>query len=128
MTELHRNRTIIVISLLTIAVSLLVLIGWLLNIPSLEQVVPGFVAMVFNTALCFILFAGALLVTQLYRGKSQRLIFFIFSFCGTFIGFVTLLQFLFHFNAGIDEAFVADPQKISADHLYAGRMAYNTAI
>lgn len=128
MTETRRSGTIIVISMLTVAVSLLVMTGWICAVPSFEQVIPGFVAMVFNSALCFTLFAGALLIRQFYKGKNSRLIFFVLSLGGTFIGFVTLLELLFHFNAGIDEAFVTDPQKTSADHLYAGRMAYNTAI
>lgn len=124
----HRNRTIIIIGLLTIVASVAVMLGWMFNILVLKQIVPGFVSMVFNTAFCFILFAGALLIREFYRGQYQRLLFFTLSAIGTLIGFTSLLEFQFHFSAGIDELFVKDNQKISSDHLYAGRMAYNAAI
>jgi two-component system, sporulation sensor kinase E len=124
----YRNKTIIIISLLTVIASLVVMTGWMFGVPVLKQIVPGFVSMVFNTAFCFILFAGALLAREFYRGQYRLVPFFILSAIGTFIGFITLLEFTFHFSAGVDQLFVRDNQTISADHLYAGRMAYNTAI
>lgn len=41
---------------------------------------------------------------------------------------MTLLQFLFNFNTGLDELFVKDTQKISPTHLFTGRMAFNSAM
>jgi PAS domain S-box-containing protein len=128
MTILQKNRTITVISCITIATGIVVILGWLLNIPVLKQIVPGFVDMVFNTGLCFILFGGALLSTQYSGSKSQNAAFLSFASAGTLIGFVTLLQFIFHFNAGLDELFIKDPTKISPTHLFHGRMAFNSAI
>ncbi|MBS1529667.1 MAG: PAS domain S-box protein, partial [Bacteroidetes bacterium] len=121
-------RTIVSISLFTVIIGVTVIAGCVLNVPVLRQVVPGFVEMVFNMALCFVLFGVALLTTQYRSGKYRPGIYFILSGIGTGFGVVTLLEFLFHFNAGIDQLFVRDMQKISADHLYAGRMAYNSAI
>lgn len=128
MTILQKNRTITVISYITIATGTVVILGWLLNIPILKQIIPGFVNMVFNTALAFVLFAGALLVTQYPKSKSQAIAYLLFSFAGTLIGFITLLQFVFHFNTGIDELFTRDTEKVSPSHLFAGRMAFNSAI
>jgi len=108
--------------------SLVVIVGWIFNIPALQQIIPGFVSMVFNTALCFVLFSIALLLTQYRAGRAGSITFFVLSLAGALIGLITLLQFLFHFNTGLDELFVTDRQRISPDHLYAGRMAFNAAI
>jgi PAS domain S-box-containing protein len=90
--------------------------------------VPGFDPMAFNTAVCFVSFSIALLNTQSHAWQRQRLFFFIFALFGTLIGVITLLEFLFRFNSGIDELFVTDHVKISPEHLYAGRMAFNAAV
>ncbi len=127
MTDPQKNGTIIIIGIFTIMVSIVVMTGWIFNIPVFEQVVPGFVPMAFNMALCFVLFGGALLLTQYQTDKYKNLAFFILSLTGTLIGLITLLQFVFHFNTGLDELFVSDKEKISPIHLYAGRMAFNAA-
>jgi PAS domain S-box-containing protein len=128
MTILQKNRTITVISCIAIATGVVVILGWLLNIPVLKQIVPGFVNMVFNTALAFVLFAGALLATQYSHSKYRNTTFLLLSSAGAFIGLVTLLQFVCHFNTGLDELFVKDPEKISPTHLFPGRMAFNSAV
>jgi PAS domain S-box-containing protein len=102
--------------------------GWIFHVPVLKEIVPGFVPMVFNAALCFVFFGGALLARQSTRVTSSKTVFFISSAAGALVGIITLLQFLFHFNSGIDELFINDPEKISANHLYPGRMAYNAAV
>jgi len=128
MADAQRSRTIVLISLVTIAASVVVMMGWVFNIRALQHIIPGFVSMVFNTALCFVLYSTALLLTQYKTRKYGTAAFFVLSLIGTLIGLITLLQFLFHFNTGLDELFVTDPEKISASHLYAGRMAFNAAI
>jgi len=128
MATLQKNRTITVISCITIATGFVVILGWLLNVPVFKQIIPGFVNMVFNTALSFVLFGGSLLATQYSRSKYQNAVFLSFSFAGTLIGLVTLAQFIFHFNSGLDELFAKDAEQISPNHLFAGRMAFNSAI
>ncbi|MBS1503333.1 MAG: PAS domain-containing protein, partial [Bacteroidetes bacterium] len=124
----QQNKTVVAISILAITISLVVMVGWVCNVTVLKQIVPGFVSMVFNTALCFILFGAALLVTQYGKARFGRVAYLSLSIAGTLIGLLTLLEFLFGFNAGIDQLFIHDNQQISADHLYSGRMAYNAAI
>jgi PAS domain S-box-containing protein len=102
--------------------------GWIFNKPALEEIVPGFGFMVFNMALCFVLFGGALIITQYETGKYQIPTFSILVLTATLIGLVTFLQFAFHFNSGLDEFFVADHQKIVPLHLFAGRMAFNASV
>lgn len=128
MTTLQKNRTITVISCITIATGIVVILGWVLNIPAFKQIFPGLVNMVFNTALSFVLFGGSLLATQYSKSKYQNAAFLVFSFAGTLIGLVTLAEFTFHFNSGLDELFVKDTEKVSSTHLFAGRMAFNSAI
>ncbi|MDB5022455.1 MAG: domain S-box protein [Mucilaginibacter sp.] len=128
MYDQQKNKAIIIISLISIAAGITVMFGWIFNILALRQIVPGFVVMVFNTALCFVFFGSALLLTQYQTGKYQHPAFFVLSLFCTLIGLITLLQFLLHFNIGLDELFVTDPQIISGSHLFAGRMAFNATI
>src|SRR5260370_13793671 len=102
MDQPQKNRTIIIISLLTIVASIAVMIGWIFNIPDFKSILPGFNNMKVNSALCFILFGGALLFTQYQTKKYNNFPFFILSLLSALVGLVTLLQNLFHFNAGID--------------------------
>lgn len=124
----QKNRTIVAISLITIITGILVMIGWILDIRVLQQIVPGFAEMVFNAALAFVLLGSALLLIPYQTGKYQTLVFFALSLAATLIGLVTLLQFLFHFNTGLDQLFITDHREITANHPFAGRMAFNTAL
>jgi PAS domain S-box-containing protein len=128
MYDQQKNKAIIIISVISIAAGITVMFGWIFNIPALQQIVPSFDTMVFNTALCFIFFGSALLFTQYQTGKYQLHVFFVLSLLCTLTGLITLLQFLFHFNTGLDELFIIDKQIVSGSHLFPGRMAFNSAI
>ena len=104
------------------------MMGWVLHIPVMTQIIPGFIPMVFNTALCFVLFGCALLSAQYNIRRFRSPVYLAFSFAGMLIGLITLFQFLFHFNTGLDELFVKDTEAISPQHLFAGRMAFNSTI
>ena len=128
MTSQQKNRMIIITGCFSVAAGLIVILGWILHVPVLTQIIPGFVSMVFNPALCFVLFGCILLSTQYHVKKYQSFVYLVCSFAGMLIGLITLLQFLFHFNAGLDELFVKDTEAISPKHLFAGRMALNSAV
>ena len=128
MTGLQKNKIITIISFINIAAGLLVMLGWVFHIPVLKQLVPGFINMVFNTALSIVLFGGVLLLTQYQPGKYRTAAFFIFSLSGTLIGLITLSQFIFHFNSGLDELFVKDAEPVLPGHLFPGRMAFNSSV
>ncbi|WP_426671530.1 PAS domain S-box protein [Mucilaginibacter sp. McL0603] len=127
MTDRQKDRFIAVICCIAIAVGTIVMLGWVFNMPGLKQIVPGFESMVFNMAFCFVLFGTSLLLI-LHRTKFKTIIFFILSLSCTLIGLISLFQFLFHFNSGLDQLFVKDNTKISSIHLFPGRMAYNAAV
>jgi len=102
--------------------------GWIYHIRALETIIHGFVAMSFNSALCFVLFGGALLITQYPGRKYNIFIFSVLSLLGTLIGLITISQDLFHYNSGLDQLFVTDKTKPSFDFPYPGRMAFNASI
>ena len=102
-----------------------VMVGWSIRSQLLVQVLPGLVAMVFNTALCFVI-AGGALVLQRSRpadgGAVQKA-------AGAAIACLALLaglQNLVGVNLGIDElvfkAWLLDPNP------HPGRMAPMTSI
>jgi diguanylate cyclase (GGDEF)-like protein/PAS domain S-box-containing protein len=114
--------TIIGAALIVLGVS--VMLGWWLKIATLVQIVPGFAAMVFNTALCFAL-AGAALLLPEHAGWRQR--------ARTAIGFtialfaaLILAQDIFSADFAIDHLF--DTAWLHDHHPHPTRMAPNTAI
>lgn len=123
-----QNITIIVIAWITIATGITVMAGWVFNIPILQTIVPGFIAMKFNPALCFVLFGSALLFTQYKKHRLSTPLFFILSILGTLIGTITLCQDLFHFNASIDQFFITDKTPVIPNFMFPGRMAFNSSL
>jgi PAS domain S-box-containing protein len=123
-----QNITIIVIAWITIATGVTVMAGWLFNIPILQTIIPGFIPMKFNPALCFVLFGSALLFTQYKKHRFSTPLFFILSILGTLIGTITLCQDLFHFNAGIDQLFITDKTPLIPNFMFPGRMAFNSSL
>ena len=123
----QKNKKIIAICLFTIVTGALVMAGWMLNIPVLQTLGPGLIAMRFNAALCFVLFATALLVTQFSSWRYNNLMFLILAAVATLIGLITLSQDVFHYNAGIDQLFVTDPINASVRFPFPGRMAFNAS-
>jgi PAS domain S-box-containing protein len=119
----QKNSTIIIISLLTIAMGIAVLAGWLLNSPALANMVIGYISMRFNTALCFILFSSALLFSQYQAKKYTSPGFIIAALLGTVIAFLTIYQNIFHISTGIDQLFVTDKTPVSFYFPFPGRMA-----
>jgi len=124
----QKNRTIILLSLFTIAVSLVVMAGWILDIPVLKSILPGFNNMKFNSAFCFVLFGGALLLTQYQTRKYNNLPFIILSLLSALFGLVTLIENLFHFDTGLDQLFIKDNTKLPSYYPFPGRMAFASAV
>jgi PAS domain S-box-containing protein len=101
----------------------LVIAGWLLDIMILKHVLPGLVSMKFNTALAFVLLGiGLLALVNESDRKNQR----VRQVCAAAIlilGSLTLSEYLFNWNLGIDEWIVRDMDSVS----YPGRMSHITA-
>jgi PAS domain S-box-containing protein len=107
-----------------VLLGLIVLAGWAIRSPAMIRVMPGAMAMVFNTALQFGLLGVALLVpTGSRRGKRvvQALASFVIALSG-----VVLAQYLFSFDAGVDQLVVRP--WILDNNPSPGRMAPNTCL
>ncbi|KTD61818.1 sensory box protein/GGDEF domain/EAL domain protein [Legionella spiritensis] len=112
----------IIMSLAVIALGLSVLIGWYWRIPFLIQYHPDMIAMVYNTALSFIL-VGTGIYSLIYR---QPLVARIISAVVFFGATIILLQYFLGINSGIDELFFNHYNKTA--NTFPGRMAPNTAV
>ena len=115
----------VVASVLILLPALGVMAGWWQKIPLLVQIFPGYVGMVFNTALCFALAAGALLLPE-SRPELRRMGQIAVGSFIIFLSSAVLLQYVFTFNLGID--FPALHSWLSDPNPHRGRMAPNTCL
>ena len=111
-----------ILAYITFALGALVLVGWYTHNVNLIQIAPAFVPMQYNTALGFALSGLALLaMCQQKRYLQQSL-----GLMVLFIGFFTLIEYLFSINLGIDQAMMEHYIEVNTSQ--PGRMAPNTAL
>lgn len=122
----HPPRFVAFASWSTFAVGLAVILGWVCDIEFLKSVVPSLVSMKFNTALAFIMIGGALgLITSDEPSAWQLLIARTAAIGAMLIGGITICEFLFDWNPGIDQFFVWDP---ADPKFFPGRPALATSL
>ncbi len=111
---------------IAIFVGSLVFVGWMLNISALKSIFTGLATMKANTALAFIL-SGASLRLLHGSGISQRSLRMaqILASTAVLIGLLTLSEYLFGWNLGIDQLLFKDTDSGSSP---AGRMSFVTAV
>ncbi|WP_016956026.1 response regulator [Catenovulum agarivorans] len=97
-----------------------VLVGWYTHNQQLIQVLPHFVPMQYNTALGF--FITGIALTWVH---SKKLVYPL-AVAITFLGGLTLVQYLFTVNLSIDQLLMEHYVTTKTSH--PGRMAPNTAI
>ena len=93
-------------SVLSFAFGLWVLAGWMLHIQIVKSILPRQVAVKANTAACFILIGFALWVLgkeQLQRAAGWKLGAKIAAVAASVVGLLSLLEFLFGWDLGIDQ-------------------------
>ncbi|HEY4266481.1 MAG TPA: ATP-binding protein [Micropepsaceae bacterium] len=111
------------IAALTAVVGLLVCLGWAAGIPALKSLFPGFPEMKVNSALAFI-FAG--LSLWLLNGlRFSRTAARAVALAIVVIALVTLVEYVFGFQAGIDQLIAADR---TGDSPYPGRIPLTGAV
>ena len=97
------------------------LTGWYTGNTILVQVLPQFVPMQYNTALGFLLCGTGMLLGIF----NNRYISFAIGILLILLGGITLLEYVFSLNIGIDELFMKHDIVVKTSH--PGRMAPNTA-
>lgn len=120
-TRQHISRAAAII---VIIVSCLVLTGWFFDIAVLKSVSPSYISMKFNTALCFLLAAIALLLVEKTKAK---IFIYLISLLLLSVGVLTTIEFIFNCNLGIDEIFFKEGTGTPYT-FYPGRPGFATAI
>lgn len=115
------------VSAIAVATGVLVLIGWIFDLPSFKSALPGLVAMKANTAVGFILSGIALWGFE--TGTPGRPLRAIAQACAGLVlllGIGTLMEYLSGIDLGIDQMLIRDITYLPGD--IPGRMAVNTVL
>ena len=117
-----------VMGVLTVLLGLSVLAGWALHIETLKTVLPNYVSMKANTALCFILSGTALLLGYLTRPQAwKKSCMILLAMVVLLVSGLTLLEYLSGYSFGIDQWLFADTAP-SPGTSQPGRMAPNSSL
>lgn len=102
-----------IFSIVVAMVGFLVLIGWLGDISLFKSISPNWISMKANAAICF-LFAGIILMVgnSDKNNAASKWVIPLLSAIIFFIGAVTVLEYVFDLNAGIDELIFKDEAKV----------------
>jgi PAS domain S-box-containing protein len=91
-------------SIIIVFIGLIVLIGWMFNISLFKSPGSGFSTIKSNVGLVFILIGCSLWLLQTKRlTTNNRRIAQLIAFLVMIIGFLTLIEYLFNINIGIDQ-------------------------
>ena len=116
-----------IFSVIVILTGFFVLIGWAGNISFLKSISPHWISMKVNAAICFLLTGITLiLVNHKKKNTAVKNIASLFSGIIFITGAATLLEYIFDFNAGIDELFFKDNGNALAN-LPPGRLSPTSA-
>ena len=108
---------------LVIAVGVIVLAGWMLDVPALTYVLPGMASMKVNTAINLIALAIALSVIG-HESRSERAVFWIAVSLVLLICTITACEYAFKIELWVDTAIFRDLVSIQ----FPGRMAPATLV
>lgn len=114
-------------SALVMAVGVIVLAGWIFDVPIFKSILPNYASMKANTAICLFVLALGLRL-QLCTARSWH---WAARFCGAVaavIGAVTLSEYLWGWDAGIDLLIINDTDTVSSAVSFPGRMAIATTV
>lgn len=109
-----------------IAVGLLVLAGWVFDIPFLKGPVPGLVQMKADTAIGFLALGVALVLTTGEQSARSRRVARVLAGLAILIGAITLAEYLLGRNLGLDQLLFRDSSSVHT--VDPGRLAPQTAI
>ncbi|HEY9195892.1 MAG TPA: PAS domain S-box protein, partial [Mucilaginibacter sp.] len=123
MYNCQKSKFVTIVSLLTILSGVLVICGWLLDIELLKTLLPQYVAIKFQMAVCLILLGAIALLTQTTSKKYSRPVYVALSIIVFLFGLFGVLQYFLQFHTIIDQAFV------NGDDIMTGvKYTYNSYI
>jgi two-component system, sensor histidine kinase and response regulator len=117
-----------------IAIGLSVILGWMLDLSVLKSVLSGKAAMKPNTAICFALSGAALVLMTIATGRKRLMntvrkrAGLISSCLVAMIGIVTLGEYFFRFDFGIDALMFPKALLAEGERSFGGRMAESSAL
>lgn len=122
------------LSLAVILIGIVVILGWVFDISLFKTAFPLLPTLKMNAALCFVLAGVALrgwhdqfTVHDPNVRKNIRLLILSSAFLIILMAGLTLLQYVFHIDLGIDQGLMQQPEP-SGSLAVPGRMAPNTAL
>ncbi|MGH9641850.1 MAG: PocR ligand-binding domain-containing protein, partial [Terriglobales bacterium] len=123
-------RLVTFCSLVSLAIGLIGLAGWMLGIEILKTVVPGMVAMKANTAICLVLLALSswLLRTPVGPRPVASGIAKVFAGIVSGVGLLSCLEFLGGWNFGIDQRLFVETADRAIGSVRPGLMSSLTAL
>lgn len=134
---LLKNRLQVVsqkLSIIVVLVGFAVILGWIFNIDVLKNILPNMPKMKFNTALCILLEGASLwlwhwkFTRKTKQGKHKiQFLSFSLAFLAILIAFLTLIEYGFHVNLGMDQLLMQQPEPVTSQAA-PGRMAPNIAL
>ncbi len=113
-------------ALISIAGGLVVLIGWMTDEPVLKSLVPGFVTMKVNAAICFVLAGSSLWLLREDGPIWNAWLGLALAAAVATIGALTIGEILFHVDLGIDQWFFPEYDAVQTDR--PGRMSPAVAV
>jgi PAS domain S-box-containing protein len=122
--SINDQKVIRALSLIVVGFSLLVLVGWVLQLQPLTALLPGFATMKANTAVALALLGLASYLRTLgrlawSRGLAALVLFF---------AVLTAIQILFNIDLGFDQLLVKDTLSPMAEKPFPGRMSPPTVL
>jgi len=121
------------VGMATTVIGCLALLGWLFGIPAFSSVFTGLASMNPTTGLCFVLAGVSLWLSQaaddqLWKLRVRRLdVSRVLSGAVALVGLLTLAEYFFPFNLGIDSIVLHKTLQATGD-LFPGRMSGPTAL
>lgn len=123
--RLTHKQAAYVISYGIVTISALVLLGWAFDITLFKSLQSGLTSMKANTALTFLLFGFSLRFSD-HLNSTYRRFALLLAAVGLLISLLTLFEYWFGWNLGIDEYLFADAA--TAVTHFPGRMSVATAL
>jgi PAS domain S-box-containing protein len=110
-----------------IAIGIAVITGWIFQYDPLMRIHPDLIPMKANTAIAFVFAGISLLLLATRKDGVQSSAGRLLAVAVLLIGCITMGEYVFGWDAGIDQLFFAEPV-LPAGTLFPGRMVLTTAI